>query len=137
MGDYMEKKFFNREELVGKLVIDQEAHIAGTIKDIALTEDGKMGLLIGVEGAGDKLINLNEIQKIRDVVLLKSEVPRERAPILETSPKPVEIDEESEPIIEPVESAPTPEEPRKNVCSSCGHENRPTSKFCVKCGITL
>ena len=39
----MEKSFFKREELVGKLVIDQKAEILGKIQDVALTVDGKMG----------------------------------------------------------------------------------------------
>lgn len=125
-GDSVEKSFFKREELVGKLVIDQEACIEGKIKDLALTENGKMGLLIEREEDVDMLIDLENIQKISDVVLLKPERAAGERPIRVEAPPPP-----AEPEPEP------PKEPVANVCQSCGHENRPNSTFCVKCGKPL
>ncbi len=125
----MSKKFFQREELVGKLVIDQEAIIVGKIEDLAITENGKMGLMIKREGE-DVLIDLDDIQKIKDVVLLK---PKEK---VEEEP----IPEEPTPEISTIAAEPEPEpvkEVKTNVCPNCGHENKPTSKFCVKCGTVL
>ena len=120
----MSKKFFQREELVGKLVIDQEAFIVGKIEDLAITEDGTMGLMINKEGE-DVLIDLEDIQKIKDVVLLK---PKK---IVEEEPTP------EAPIVRPKPEPEPSKEVNTNVCPDCGHENKPTSKFCVKCGTVL
>ena len=121
----MEKSFFKREELIGKLVIDQKAEILGKIEDIALTVDGKTGLLIQRDGNGDELIMLIDIKRIGDVVLLRDES--------DTEPSSIMVPDQDEPKMEPA----PPEKVEENVCPSCGHGNRETVKFCVKCGKSL
>ena len=122
----MGEKFFKREELVGKLVINQQACIEGKIKDLALTEDGKMGLLVEREEDIDILINLEDIEKIRDVILLKPKgAVREASTLTEATPQP------AEPKKQP------PKKTSGNICPSCGHENKTAVNFCVKCGEKL
>ena len=97
----------------------------GKIEDIALKVDGKMGLLIHRDRDEDELIMLNDIKRIGDVVLLRDESDIE--PSLIMTP------DQDEPEMEPA----PPEKVEKNVCPICGHENRQTVKFCVKCGKSL
>ena len=80
-----------------------------------------MGLLIKKEGEEERLITLDEIQRIEDVILLKAEEKvRTR---------------KSEPETEPEKE---PSKPKKdNICSECGWENKKNTKFCVKCGKQL
>jgi sporulation protein YlmC with PRC-barrel domain len=117
----MESKFFKKEELAGKLVIDQEALIVGKFEDLAVTEDGKVGLLVKEEGGEERLIMLDDIKKIEDVILLKAE----------GKVKPREAEPEAEPEEEPSEAE------GGNICPNCGWENKENTRFCVKCGTEL
>ena len=112
----MEQAFFSREELMGKIVADQEAIIIGKVKDLALTKDGKMGLIVDGDGKTEKFVLLNFVQKIGDIVLLK---PKEAISPPSSAP--------------PAQKQETPKEAPR-ICKNCGSENNPTAKFCVKCG---
>lgn len=128
----MEKEFFQRKELIGKLVVDQEANKVGKIKDLALTKKGEIGLLLNGEGEEANLIMLDDVQKIGDVVLLKPQVVKEVMPPV-TTPPPKK--EPPKPKVEkPVER---PRVTVANACPNCSWVNKPKAKFCVKCGTTL
>lgn len=126
----MEKDFYKREDLLGKLVVDQEASITGKIKDFALTKEGEMGLLVENDDGNEQIIMLEDVKKIGEVVLLKSTgsenvgVKPSISPETATRPSP-------NIALKPSKSY------TKNPCKSCSHENRPGAKFCVKCGSGL
>jgi len=68
-----ERRFYRREELVGKLVIDHQANIIGQVTDIAISPDGKMGLSVTAtpEGkGGERVVFFEEISTFGDVILL-------------------------------------------------------------------
>ena len=120
----MSDKYYTREELKGKPVVNQEAIIVGEVEDLALTVDGKVGISVK-SGEGDEfLLRPNDIKKIGDVILLKSEDDEKKSEST-SSEKQRGLEEIS------VDS------PQKNICSSCGWENEPGTKFCVKCGSKL
>jgi len=112
----MEKRFIKREEVAGKLVVDQEARVLGKVTDLAVTYDGKAVITVGretEEGVKEEVIPMDRVAAIGDVILLKGEA----TPTVQPTP------------------APTPT--RIRICPNCGAENKPTAKFCIKCGTKL
>jgi sporulation protein YlmC with PRC-barrel domain len=119
----MSVKFYKREELEGKPVVDQEARIRGKVEDLAITEDGQVGISIKNDDGEERLLKLDEIKKIADVILLTEEVPAEKEP---------------EPnLSQPESEETTGETTPTNICPNCGYENRQSMNFCVKCGTKL
>jgi sporulation protein YlmC with PRC-barrel domain len=115
----MTDKFYKREDLIGKLVVDQEARVLGEVEDLAITEDSEVGISIKSEEGEEKMLKLDRIKKIGDVVLLASEKTAEK------------------PEAKPIKPEPEPEEEETNQCPSCGWDNLPGTNFCVKCGSKL
>ena len=74
----MEKKeFFKREDLKKKLVIAADTTIVGEVTDIVFSPDGKVWPLIESKtpkGPEEKFIIFEEIDKIKDVMILKPTV---------------------------------------------------------------
>jgi sporulation protein YlmC with PRC-barrel domain len=117
----MSEKFYKREDLIGKLVVDQEARVLGEVEDLAITENSEVGISVKSDEGDEKMLKLDRIKKIGDVVLLTSEKGAEKKP--EAKP--------SKPKPEPEEEEET------NKCPSCGWDNLPGTNFCVKCGSKL
>jgi len=120
--------YLKREQLVGKSVIASNAEIVGTVKDIAASIDGKVGLHVvrkSASGAGSEevIINADEIQAMGDVVLLK--------PINSVTGK---IPPRAQQPIPP--PFPTTTLQGKG-CGRCGYVNGANSRFCIKCGMSL
>jgi len=117
----LDSRFFKREELKGKLVIDQNANIVGKMEDFTISETGKVGFLIEKDGK-ETIVTIDQIHKINDVLLLKEsseeqDKRQEEERLQDTKTKEEIIDE--------------------NKCPNCGEEIRPGIKFCVKCGTAL
>ena len=110
----MARKFYKREDLVGKDVIDFEAKKLGVVKDIAFNDEGKLAFTVirkTLEGVEEEVfIPMDRIYKLWDVVLLKSE------------PTPAPF---------------PPSMPSEKICSKCSYRNKPDARFCVKCGSSL
>lgn len=66
----MSKRNFRKEDLVGIDVIDHQGIRLGAVSDVEFTFDGKIFLIIDVEGE-EKSIPFNAIKAIGDIVLLK------------------------------------------------------------------
>ena len=104
-------KFHRREEINGKEVIESEAKKVGTVKDLAYSLDGRVALI--VEQKMDKgkvregFLSFDKIQKIGDVVLVKSVQDLEMVPVVERT------------------------------CPNCKAKNPIEVKYCFKCGVTL
>ena len=115
----MDSRFFKREELKGKLVIDQEANIVGKMEDFTISETGEVGFLIKKEDT-ETIITIDQIKKIKDVLLLKE---------AEEKKEEKQEEEKSEPITEEAKD--------EGKCPNCGENIRTGTRFCVKCGTAL
>lgn len=126
----MEKKYLSRDKIIGKEVIDSNATIIGSVKDIVLDLGSKnVAITILAKTGVDITVEGDKIAVVGDVVLLN---------------KPVEL-----PLTPQVEKVPTPERPQATpqpaaappttpgLCSNCGYQNDANSKFCIKCGSRL
>jgi sporulation protein YlmC with PRC-barrel domain len=104
-------KYHKREEIVKKEVIESGAKKIGFVKDLAFTLDGKLILVIETiteKGyAREGFLSFNKIEKIGDVILVKSFNDLDIPPLIES------------------------------LCPNCKAKNPVDSKFCAKCGITL
>jgi len=104
-------KYHRREELVGKEVIESEAKKVGTVKDLAYSLEGKVALVVEHTMEKGKIqegfLSFDKIERIGDVVLVKSVQDLEVAPVVERA------------------------------CPNCKAKNPVDSKYCFKCGVTL
>lgn len=120
--------YMKREQLVGKSVVNGNGEIIGTVNDLVMAMDGKMGLHITrktptADGSNEIIINAAEIQAMGDVVLLKPvSTMTAKAPAVAPMPAP-----------QPFPSA----APQTKTCPRCGYVNGAGSRFCIKCGMTL
>ncbi len=73
-------KWRRREEIVGKETIDAEAKKAGVVKDLAWAPDGKLALVIEKERNEEAFLAFDQIDKIGDVVFIKSASGMESIP---------------------------------------------------------
>lgn len=106
----MGERFYRREELVGKVVYDSKAVKVGEVVDVGYSKEGRVALVVKVGGGKEKVIPFTSISEVGDIVLLKPEFEVEG------------------------EAAAKPESEKAKSCPKCGKENKPTAKFCIKCG---
>jgi len=137
-----EQKFFKREELIGKIVVNTNAVKLGAVKDVAYDTSGRTALIISSPQGVEKIYPMDEAVAIKDVVLLDENKtgPRVlRTSVSETQgvshgPAPKLVDS-------PRAWSPTPPGPgltmTMKTCQWCKRENRVQSKFCVHCGKPL
>ncbi len=103
----MSKKYFRRDEIVGKDIISDAAVRLGIVKDIGYDPQGRIVLIYDRPGeGGEEAIPSSQIIALGDVVLVKSAG-------LEKTPPPVKI------------------------CPNCGKENAPDLLYCTSCGSRL
>ena len=120
----MEKKYLSRENIVGKQVIDSNAIIVGNVKDMSFDITSRnIALEVTTKAGTNIVVDGDNISIVADVVLLN---------------KPVQLP------VSPVEKVSVPEKPQvisqpviQGLCSACGYQNDPNSKFCIKCGKKL
>jgi sporulation protein YlmC with PRC-barrel domain len=116
----MTNQFYKRKDLIGKMVVDQNATIVGKVEDLAITENGEVGISVKSEESEEKMLKLDEIKKIGDVILLTSGKGTEGNQLKTNIPQPEQEEEE-----------------KTSKCPSCEWDNLPGTKFCVKCGSKL
>jgi sporulation protein YlmC with PRC-barrel domain len=73
-------KWRRREEIVGKEAIDSEAKKVGSVKDLAWVPEGKLALVIEKERGEEAYLAFDQIEKIGDVVFIKSSSALESIP---------------------------------------------------------
>ncbi|MEM2227925.1 MAG: PRC-barrel domain-containing protein [Candidatus Bathyarchaeia archaeon] len=104
-------KYYTKEDVVGKEVIETEAKKVGVVKDLAFSTEGKIALILDkIDEKGEfqeALLPFDKILKIGDVILIKS--------------------------VSDLEAFLTP----GKVCPNCKTRNQVNAKYCVKCGVTL
>ncbi|MEM2057695.1 MAG: PRC-barrel domain-containing protein [Thermoproteota archaeon] len=107
----MSKKFFRRDEIVGKDVISDNAVRLGKVKDIGYDQEGKIVLIYDKLGEGEEeAIPSSQILALGDVVLVKSAVQEKASQIAAPSTK---------------------------ICSKCGRANPSDYLYCAGCGSRL
>jgi sporulation protein YlmC with PRC-barrel domain len=68
-----------KEEVIGKEVVDGDAKKIGVTKDIAWSEDGKLGLIIE-SGDDEFILPFPGIEKVGDVIFVKAKDSFEKVP---------------------------------------------------------
>jgi sporulation protein YlmC with PRC-barrel domain len=105
----LSKKYFRRDEIVGKEIISDAALRLGKVKDIGYDSEGKIVLIYDKPDGEEDAIHSSQIMALGDVVLIKS------AP------------------------EPTPQKSATSLkhCPKCGKANPPEMLFCTSCGARL
>jgi len=141
--------YLKREEIIGKPVVGTDAIVLGTVRDVAVSLDGKAALQldgkVGGDAGGEVYIGSDEIQALGDVVLLNHSsrkpalTPSAQAPQNVVAPMPVS---QSTPVPTTPTTVPPPPPmyssnvpgPSGRMCPRCGYTNAAAAKFCIKCG---
>ena len=134
----MEKNYLTKDKIIGKQVADIQAKIVGTVKDLSFDIVAKqIAITITTKDGEDINVESEAVKAIGDIILLSNT-------IFELT-KPTPAPQPSTPTTVPEPSAPAPPEPpketttqdkpttAKGLCASCGFQNEPTNKFCIKC----
>jgi sporulation protein YlmC with PRC-barrel domain len=130
----LEERFYRREELAGRIVYDDKAFRVGEVVDVGYSKDGRVALIVKVEGGEERVIPFTMVREIGDIILLKP-TEAEKEKIVEAPPQPQP--QPSRP--EPGKAAPVvaQEGEMSKPCPKCGHLNIARAKFCIKCGEML
>ncbi|GBC72089.1 hypothetical protein HRbin02_01880 [Candidatus Calditenuaceae archaeon HR02] len=108
----MGKRYFRRDEIVGKDIISDSAIRLGKVKDIGYDAEGKIVLIYDKPGeGGEEAVPSSQIIAFGDVVLVKSSAIVKTPPM--TSPS------------------------SEKVCPNCGKVNAPDMIYCTSCGSKL
>jgi len=127
-GDEEKSGFIQRENIVGKQVIDTAGMIVGSVSDISVDIEAKK-IAFNVSARSGAIIDIasEDIDQVGDVVLLNTTLdPEVYKPKEEAATKTTKIEAPA--------GAPPPE---PNACPKCKYVNEPSSKFCIKCGTKL
>jgi PRC-barrel domain. len=65
-----ERRFYRREEIIGKIAINMLGKSVGSVKDIAYDSEGRMALIVDSKDEGEKYFSIDEIVAIGDYVLV-------------------------------------------------------------------
>ena len=135
----MEKNYLTKDKIIGKQVADTQAKIVGTVKDLSFDIVAKkIAITITTPDGDDINVESEAVKAVGDIILLSDTISEL------TKPTPAPKPSASTSVPEP--SAPTPTAspkepisqdkpmPAKGLCASCGFQNEPTNKFCIKCG---
>jgi len=109
----LSKKYFRRDEIVGKEIISDAALRLGKVKDIGYDPEGKIVLIYDTQDGEEDAIHSSQIMALGDVVLVKS-VPETKSP-----------------------TQPQKNETSLKQCPKCGKANPPEMLFCTSCGTKL
>lgn len=122
----MSLEYYETSDLVGKVVYDGKGQRIGEVEKTIILKDGRGALIIK---ATNKIIPLEHVQSVADIILMRPAGAEEARPV--------------EPLVSPIDMTHTPEAaiaqagPTKPICPKCKCENKLTAKFCVKCGARL
>ncbi len=123
----MPEAFYRRENLIDKEVYDIKAMHVGTVKDVAYAKDGQIALI--VSNQEERTIPFQSIFEIGDIILV-TPATDESKPAEPTPPQVTPRPPQQEKAIE----AETRQTTKPGICPKCQKENKPTAKFCGKCG---
>lgn len=122
-------KFFRKDEVAGKIVVETSGKALGKTKDIAFGLDGTVAMIMLTNDNSEELITMDRVLGVGDYIVVKKAVP-ERNP----SAPPVEGAASVSPAYAIPAPSPVPAAPTAPVCRNCGSSLRLGAKFCTKCG---
>ncbi len=109
------KRFYKREDIIGKKVVSQDALEVGSVKDTAFDIEGKLHLIVTKKDSEEEdFISINDIKAFGDYILLKGL-----------------------PTAVGGESPDSSQQGVSKICPKCGTHNKPNVGFCTKCGTKL
>lgn len=111
------RKFFRRDEIVGKDVYDLEAKKVGSVSDLAFSSDAKPALVVSKQDKSEEIVPLEFVDRLGDIVLLR--VNRSG-----NAPAPTQTQSNNVNV-----SAPS----SGRICVKCGQVNPLSVRFCTKC----
>jgi sporulation protein YlmC with PRC-barrel domain len=114
--------YIKREDVVGKKVITPEGNLYGTVRDLAFSLKGDIGLVLAAKDQTEVTIPIRQISAFGEYLLLASTPPPPAPPAPAPAPQ-------------PATKAKSQGGPR--VCPSCGNPVSEGAKFCGKCGQKL
>ena len=123
--------------ILKKQVVDSNGEIVGSVEDITVTIGGaKPEALLSITTQDGKEIQVSftDVSAISEVVLLSKDILGGKKAV-----KPAKAfapAKPKEPTATPT-PPPPPTVPTTKKCGNCGFDNRPDSKFCIKCGNKL
>jgi len=128
----VEKKYFTRDKIIGKQVIDSKATIMGVVKDLSFDLVAKdFSLIIKAKADKEITVDSKNVKVVGDVILLTVAAETFETPVVPATPAKLKVSP-------PVSSPAKPSLPRTlGLCSGCGFQNESKSKFCIKCGAKL
>ena len=110
------KKFYKREDVIGKKIVNQDALEVGSVKDTAFDLEGKLHLIVTKKDSEEEdFISINDIKAFGDYILLKASSPA----VIGTNPDAAQTSIAS------------------RTCPKCGYVNSANVGFCTKCGTKL
>jgi len=123
--------------MLGKQVIGTDAVTIGTVKDLAVSVDGRVALQVakkGISEGGDSdvFVRTEEISAVGDVILLKQASEKAGADV----PTQGTLSSSAGTSYIPPPTYPTSPAGGK-ICARCGFVNNSNSRFCIKCGSSL
>ena len=135
----MEKNYLTKDKIIGKQVADTQAMIVGTVKDLSYDIVAKqIALTITTENGEDINVESEAVNAIGDIILLSNTISELTKPKPTTQPPTSSTvpDSPQTPSPEPPKEIASQDKPKptKGQCTSCGFQNEPTNKFCIKCG---
>lgn len=130
-----QKRFYRREDLIGKKVVGQDAKEVGSVKDTAFDAEGKLALIVSKKGSDveEDYISISDIKAFGDYVLLKDVLTGGGASEVATGKETVAVGAGGV-----GNGRSVPPQPQTNkVCPKCHHVNSPNVGFCTRCGTKL
>lgn len=132
----MEKNYLTKDKIIGKQVADTQAMIVGTVKDLSFDIVAKQIALTITTKSGEEInVESEAVNAVGDIILLNNTISELTKPTRPSqSPTPLTVSEP--PIAESPKETASQDRPKstKGQCASCGYQNEPTNKFCIKCG---
>jgi sporulation protein YlmC with PRC-barrel domain len=123
--------------ILKKQVVDSNGEIVGSVEDIMVTIGGAKPealLSINTQDGKEVQVSFTDVSVISEVVLLSKDIiegTEALKPAASFAPA-----KTKKPTAAPA-PPPPPATPTTKKCGKCGFDNRPDSKFCIKCGNKL
>ena len=128
-----------REEVIGKLVINEKGYEVGKVVDIAISIEGTGILKVETEDGNVVEIPMTMIQAIGKYILLRPKKETTTPTFPPPPPPTTGVSQQYPPP--PVQQQPLPPSPPPEqqgiVCPRCGHVNPQGARFCQNCGTPL
>jgi len=140
-------KFFGKEEVEGKTVIETNGNRLGKAKAVAFSLEGATVLFVEKDDGTENQIPMSKVMAIAEFIVVRTEgvtseprpppAGRVAAPASVTPP-PAPTTAPAAPYSpvtpsQPQATAPAPP-PMARVCRLCGDKLKPGAKFCTRCG---